>query len=75
MKKLTKEDKKAMLYRLQKFLSEKSSGAEVSADLIFSFLEMIGEESINDQVMADLRTQLKDVRDGADFALRQLKDL
>jgi hypothetical protein len=70
------DDKRAItLNSLRVFLANKNSGAELSADCIIAFLECLGPDKVTRENLSLLRSELKDIRDGADFAIRQIKNL
>jgi hypothetical protein len=69
--KLSTGGRQAVLTSLQTFLEDKSVGGAVAAECI----EAYRKGKLDDTSMGYLRDELKSIRDAADFALRQLKNI
>lgn len=71
MKKMTTQARKKTISDLAQFLMEKTIGSQIASECIQSYMHL----DLDPDNMSLMRTELKEIRDGADFALRQLKNL
>jgi hypothetical protein len=65
------KDMRLFVDNLQAFLTDKDVGGQVAAECIQSYSESL----LTREVLTQLRSELKSIRDGADFALRQLRGI